>query len=402
MTDSMEPRLRAALDAEVRAVRDLPHLAEQVVRRGRRVRHRRRGYAGTALACALAVLIGGPSLLGDGDRRSDLRPAQAPGAALSPTAAQAVARLPIGPPPGVPFVADSVLYDNGKPLESFGPVAAPVTATRYGILVVQHGSGFAGANDYDAQYALVGGPVGYRLLATGGPRGASVSPDGELVAVGLESVKLLSKDKSEPRTTVKIVHLADPNKVTETRVPRGSRVVGWYRNGVVISEPGSGVTWWRLGADRPSPMTVEGHAVELGGEHVLVRVKGNCTRAVSLSAPDQVVAEGCNSEGRAITSLSPSGRWALREDGAVVNLTSEGLDGPVLSWLPSQATWEDADHLLFVVERTSDEGSLPVVIIRCAVTDGRCEVTDYEAAEGLTSRWDIRLGDASRWSRTAR
>ncbi|CAN5618295.1 hypothetical protein BH24ACT13_BH24ACT13_13990 [soil metagenome] len=79
MTDSMEPRLRAALDAEVRAVRDLPHLAEQVVRRGRRVRHRRRGYAGTALACALAVLIGGPSLLGDGDRRSDFRPAQAPG-----------------------------------------------------------------------------------------------------------------------------------------------------------------------------------------------------------------------------------------------------------------------------------------------------------------------------------
>ncbi|MBA3618674.1 MAG: hypothetical protein H0W56_03600 [Acidothermales bacterium] len=293
MRHPIEPRLEAALHAEAQTVPDVPGLGERVVERGRRVRRRRRGAAGAALVCAMAVLVGGPSLLSDREPAGRLapidtpsaepspKPSSAPSPDASPTAARTpsktaeavekastrrgvervLARLPHGAPPAVPFMEGSTLHVSGQAMAFPNSMLFPRTMTPYGALVIKHGPGFTGAEDLEAQTGIVNSQGEFRAVAEGEPLGAAVSPDGDQVALGVLAVRPGTTDLE---ATARVVDLATGGILAETPVPRSTTVLGWYEGAVVLSTLSKVSTW--VPGSKPQPLDIRDEADELSGD----------------------------------------------------------------------------------------------------------------------------------------
>jgi len=281
---------------------------------------------------------------------------------------QALARLPRGPRPAVPFVDGDTLHVEGRQQQLTNRRFVPLQRTSYGLLTLLHSTGFTGAEDYEARYGLLDDDGSFRALAHGVPLGAAVSPDGERAALGVVMV-------SQPRRriVVRAVELASGGTLDELRVTADTSVLGWWRDAVVLERHGGSVRLWEPGREpRPvldPPLSAPRRVAYFPQGLLLLQTnQGRCNDLVTVTRPDRVLAHGCG--GQTIETVSPFGRWALLRKSSLIDLNGEFAPFPLTSWPASEIVWEDAEHLLFQVYRS---GRRPDVLVRCAISDGACE-----------------------------
>lgn len=346
----IEDDLRAALRDRVAAPPHTPALAETVLRRGRRVRARRR--AGTAVAVVLAV-VGALSL-------ARLDP-PAPGPARS-----------LDGPPRVPLFtgqdpATLTTWQDGRLRERPLDRELPVLARTDGSVVV----------------TLAGARGGLALL----------QPDGALVTVAddLESTAV-AVDPTGRRAVV-VAGRGSSRVLQELAVPSGEvlRTVALALPLAAAGDPVLPVAYTDLGVlltvgegERQRAAVWEhGDGAVVGGLSYAQALGGSGSRGAFRTTDD----DRCRTEVAALTtggrtwrlcretfaSFSPDGRYVLATDavgrGLVVRDASDGalvreveVDGGTRAY-----GWEDARTTL----HTTVKGDRTVVV-RCDVPSGRC------------------------------
>lgn len=301
---------------------------------------------------------------GDGKRAARQARARARQARARVSLEQALARLPRGPRPAVPFVDGAMLHVNGRQVKLTNRRFVPRQQTRYGLLALLHSTGFTGAEDYEARYGLLDDDGSFDPLAHGVPLGAAVSPDGERAALGVAMVS-----QSRSRIVVRAVELASGATLDELRVTADTSVLGWWRDAVMLGSYRGPVRLWEPGGEPrmvlPPPLVVADFA---GGLLVFETKHGRCSHVLSLRRLHHVQALECG--GKSVETVSPFGRWALLRNSTLIDLNGEFAPFLLTSWPASQIVWEDSEHLLFQVYRS---GRRPDVVVRCAISDGACE-----------------------------
>lgn len=283
-------------------------------------------------------------------------------------------RLPLGPPPSLPFEIGGIVYDGDARVQIPADGGGLEGRVEGGWLVLEEHD-----NDgrFWSQYGILRPsgalePLPVPPTWNRGAYPAAVSPDGTLVAYrGLVA---------DVRTL----------QIVDQMPAEASYVYGWSSVGVVYGTDGpSGqqMLWRPEGS--PARLTSPVSAVYPNTDLAITR-QFDCggVSEVAQSGSVQPVLQGCG-DNRPV-SLSEDGSHVLFHFGEAENMLSgdhfpnPGVPTEVLNagWQP---VWEDNDDFLFVVEGEGQVvGRHTAVIVRCSVRSSECEQAGPELRPSAT------------------
>jgi hypothetical protein len=360
----LERRLREALHGQS-AVDPLPeHVLVDSLSEGRTSLRgrRRRAAVGSVAALAAVAALALAVVQRDEDAPQPAVPSPSPTPSPTPTpttepetAAPAAwaDSLPLGPGPGVPFVAGSVVVQpDGSRVETGGNGGVGVIGLTVRGLVLLVAVETENPYSYTASYAVVtdAGDVEElpaSTLTRDSAQEALVSPDGRYFTNGGP-----------------ILDMTDLSVVGE--VPEAATIMlAWTPVGIVYSsgDYGKRATTYHL-------LRSDGSVVDLDGDPGVypngTDIGLHGCRAVRLSASGATPVSDCI---QGVRSISPSGRWALTADLRLVDVEtgdSRYLAGAPVKPLPfayDKVHWDGDESLL-----------LPVFgrLVRCGTVTGEC------------------------------
>jgi len=378
MTRPLEQRLRDDLHDTAGEIRPSADLAGRVLDAAdERDRGSRQAIAVTFIVSGVAAAAVAVALTGDPDRpKGQVTPplnASTNRADDTTPPQDALASLPLGPPPDRPFVANDQLRDGDQIVALPGTDAGVVDRVAGGwLILVEHHS----RSGFTSEFGVLTPDGQFRPLAGGNVfmQEAAVSPNGRQVFIDGAAVDVAS------------------GRIIATFSGRTGATIGWNATGVVYRSYAHGGTPSYLWALVRPPVLLSADVVMVARDSTRALVREpRCVSVVELlpNGATSQVARWC---GDPVYELSPDGTYVLgRGPAARVVTGNDVVRFDALSAMRVQGDpgWEDNTHVLFPVELSGSR----VQVLRCNVGTGDCEragapvrvdVNDTVSFSGLT------------------